>query len=329
MDADLAFCLECFADEQMAKNIEQIAQPERRLEIKSYKFEGILKYDDVTASRRENSLVEKFSFDLKEKEISIAKTRKIIETEFRKALDRTVADIDTIAQIAPTTKTNRQIEEALRAASNQIRRQVGQIDNELAHLTNAIDFTISSNYSTRIMTWLKQHYGYVAELGRMVGQNSGFIDQLAFSEKGSFVQCVLEPARIWDDRRRLISDFVEQFGEDETTSSHLNDSLSRMKSIDNALDLIHSYLQNRKAERCQQQEELLRKMELELEQKRADQQTRALEMASAIYQLSVGSTNASQFDKKLKQVLNRSRISEQFIPFLIGHVEEASGRRTN
>ena len=43
-----------------------------------------------------------------------------------------------------------------------------------------IDYNNSIDYSSRIIPWFRQHYGYANELNRMVGKNSSSGDMIAF-----------------------------------------------------------------------------------------------------------------------------------------------------
>jgi hypothetical protein len=183
MDADLDFCLKRFADEQIAESIKQIAQFERNLERQRSKIVETAPQDVAAICQHENKLVQQFSHDLSESNMAINKTRQIIEDLFQKALDNIKVDINAIVDISSTRNNNPQNNEEIRAASNKIRQQIVRIDSELTQIFNMIDYNNSINCSSRIISWFRQHYGYVNELNRMVGKNTSSGDLIAFSEK--------------------------------------------------------------------------------------------------------------------------------------------------
>jgi hypothetical protein len=62
-----------------------------------------------------------------------------------------------------------------------------------------------------------------------------------------------------------------------------------------------------------------------IEKKRLEQQTRAIQMAEALRQLAIGSSNADQFDQRFKQLLNQSKASEKFVSIVKGQIDEPTG----
>jgi len=327
MDADLYFCLKRFTDEQIADSIKQIAQLERNLERKRTKIAETAQQENASIYQHENKLVQQFSHDLSESNRAINNTRQIIEDLFQKALDDIKVDINTIAQISLTSNNNPRNNEEIRAASNKIRQQIARIDSELTHIFNMIDCNISINCSSRIISRFRQHYGYVNELNRMVGKNTSTGDLLAFSEKSPLMQCILDRARLWHSRHKLIIKFNHQMDEDAVISKHLIDSLYHMTDTFSALKFIQRYIQHRHEGRSHQEEQLLCKMKMELEQQRMEQQTQATDLVNALCQLSVSFANEFQLNKKLRMVLHQSEASQHFVPILIDQSDEAIGRK--
>ncbi|CAF3521140.1 unnamed protein product [Rotaria sp. Silwood1] len=324
MDVDLDFCLKRFADEQLGDSIKEVVQLERNLKRMSTKVTEISQEDEVAIGQQENTLAEKFLSDFNKNNIAINITRQMIENEFRKALDDIKVDIDIIAQIPTTRSNSRETNEEIRIASNKIRQQIANIDSELAHIFNMIDSNNSVNCSSQILSWLRQHYGYVNELNRIIGKNNNSGDLLPFSEKGPLMHRVLERAPLWIRRQKLIVKFVHEMDEDSITSKHLIESLYRTIDVSSGTKFIQYYMQHRQEERHHRKELLLQKMEVNLEEQYIEQQTRATELVSALCQLSARSLGEFQLNMKLKKVLHQVEASRQYVPILIEYSEETT-----
>jgi hypothetical protein len=327
MDVDLDFCLKRFVDDELTDSIKHVGQLERNFERKRIKILETSQVDDVAICHQEDTFVEEFTNDLNENNMAINRTRQIIEDGFRKALDNIKVDVEIIAEISSSRNNNRQNNEEIRTASNKIRQQIARVDSELTHLFNMIDYNNSIDYSSRIIPWFRQHYGYADELNRIVGKNSTSGDISTFSEKSSLMQCILKRVRLWKSRQKLINKFTHQMDEDSITTKQLTDTLYRMTDTSSALKFIQSYIQRRQEGRRRREEHVLHKMERELEQQRLEQQALAIELVNALCQLSVNSAHEFQINKKLKKVLQKSEVSKQFVPVLIDLKEEATGRR--
>ncbi|CAF1105331.1 unnamed protein product [Didymodactylos carnosus] len=300
MDAGLEFCLKRFADEQLTETIKHVAELERNVLRQHTKIKEKKQDDDVLINH-----------------LAINKTRQIIEDGFRKALDNIKADIDIIAQISSTRSNNQQNNEDIRTASNKIRQQIACIDSELTHLFNMIDYNTPIDYSSRIIPWFRQHYGYANELNRLVGKSTNVSDTSGFSETSSLMQCIMKRVRLWDSRQKLIIRFTHQMNEDSSTGKHLIDSLYRMTDTSSALQFIQNYVKRRQKENFFREVQLLHHIQLEVEQRRLEQQALATELVSALCQFSINLANDFQLNKKLRKVFQQSEMSKQFVPMLI------------
>ncbi|CAF4357415.1 unnamed protein product, partial [Rotaria sp. Silwood2] len=330
MDVDLDYCLKRFADEQLGESIKEVAQLQRNIKRMRTKVIEMSQEDDAAVCEEENTLAEKFLNDFNRNNLNINITRQKIENEFRKALYDIKVDIDVIVQIPTTTRNNnRETNEEIRMASNKIRQQITSIESELTHLFNMIDSNNSINCSSRVLSWLRQHYGYVNELNRIIGKGNSSGDLFAFSEKGPLMHCVLERAPLWTHRKKLIVKFIHEMDEDSITSNRLIDSLYRKTDVSSTTIFIQDYIQHRQEERRHRRDQLLQKMEVELEEQHIEQQTRATELVSALCQLSAHSLNDFQLSIKLKKVLHQMETSKQLVPILIDYCEETTGKRVN
>ncbi len=87
------------------------------------------------------------------------------------------------------------------------------------------------------------------------------------------------------------------------------------------IKLARSFIQERQEERRYLQEEQLREMERQIEEKRLEQQTRAMQ------QLSVGSERETQFNQRFKQILDQSKTSEKIVPIVLGRIDQPTGMK--
>jgi len=320
MDADLAFCLERFADEQIAEGTKEIEEDVHELEIEQIKLKSNINNREAITCQQENNSLEKFSTDLQENNSSLIKTRRIIENELRDILNRALLNINTIAAKA----IGKEADDEVRTASNRLRQQNEQFESEITQLINTIDQNSTSDCSTRITIWFQQHFKYIEDLNRTINNN----DNPELS-KDKLIQSSLDREHIWENRYKLIYDFVEQLQiEDLTESQYFIDSLNGQRAnANNMIKFVRSYIQQRQEERRHLNEEPLREMERLIEEKRLEQQTRAIQLAAALRQLAVGSTNENQFNQRFKQILNQSTTSENVVPIIMGHIDQPTGMR--
>jgi hypothetical protein len=160
----------------------------------------------------------------------------------------------------------------------------------------------------------------------MLGKKNSSGDLLVFSQNSPIIQSMLELARLWNSRQKLITKFIHEMNEDPIISKHLMNSLCRTTDTSSSLNFIQCYINNRQQGRPHREEYLSRQMELELEELRIEQQRRGIELVSALCQLSVNTANEFQLNKKIKKVLHQIEISKQFVPIFIDHSEEEAGR---
>lgn len=331
MNTDLDYCLKCFVDEELNGSIKHIDQVRRNIQKqrnKNLEAES-LQQDDTTTNQKENVIVEKFLHDLNDNNMAINRTRQTIINEFRKVLDNIKLDIDGIAYITTTKKNIQQDNEEMRIASNKIRHQIASIDSAIACLFNMIDFHNSTTSYSRIKQWFHQHYGYANEFNRMAGKSNSSDDQSIFSDKGPLMQCILERVPLWHRREKLIISFINQMDEESSTKNHLLQSLYRVTDVPSTTKFIRSYIDDRQRENRHRREQLLHKMELELEQQQIEHKTRATELVNALYQLSPSSICDFDLNKKLKKIFYQVEAARQFVPILIDHSEETEGKRRN
>ncbi len=59
--------------------------------------------------------------------------------------------------------------------------------------------------------------------------------------------------------------------------------------------------------------------------KRLEQQTRAMQLAATLQQLSVGSERETLFNQRFKQILDQSKTSEKIVPIVLGHIDQPTG----
>jgi hypothetical protein len=320
MDADLAFCLEHFADEQIAEGTKEIEEDVHEIEIEQIKLKSNINNREAITCQQENNSLEKFSADLQENNSSLIKTRRIIENELRDILNRASLNITTIAGKA----IGKEADDEVRTASNRLRQQNEQFESEITQLINTIDQNSTSDCSTRIKIWFQQHFKYIEDLNRTINNN----DNPELS-KDKLIQSSLDREHIWENRYKLIYDFVKQLQiEDLTENQYFIDSLNGQRvNANNMIKFVRSYIQQRQEERRYLNEEPLREMERIIEEKRLEQQTRAIQLAAALRQLAVGSTNENQFNQRFKQILNQSTISENVVPIIMGHIDQPTGMR--
>ncbi|CAF2164290.1 unnamed protein product [Rotaria magnacalcarata] len=324
MDADLDFCLKRFADQQLGESMKSIVQLQHNLKRMNTKIIETSQKDDAVICQQENKLVEQFSHDLNENNMALIKTYQVIEKEFRKALDDIRVDLDAIAQIATARNNNRQSNEEMRMSSNKLRQQIGNIDSELTHLFNMIDFNNSINFSSHIILRFRQHYGYANELRRLIGKNNNSSDSFVFSEKTQLMQYILERAALWIRRQKLIDKFIISIDEDSTPSQHLIESLYRTMDVSSTNKTIQYYIQHRQEERHNRTQQLLYNMELELVEKHIEHQVQATELVNALCQLSARSINEFQLNMKIKKALHQAKTSKHIVPILIDNTKETT-----
>lgn len=167
MNEDLAFCLECFADEQIAEGTKEIEENVHELQIEKVNLNDNINQKETGICGRENNIMKQFSTELQENNRSLIKTREIIEKELRNILNRALLNIDRIA----AKSLDKQTDEEVRSASNQLRRQNEQFENELTQLIDKIDRNTTDDCSIRITKWFQQHFQYIEDLNRTINHN--------------------------------------------------------------------------------------------------------------------------------------------------------------
>jgi hypothetical protein len=129
MNEDLAFCLECFADEQIAEGTKEIEENVHELQIEKVNLNDNINQKETGICGRENNIMKQFSTELQENNRSLIKTREIIEKELRNILNRALLNIDRIAE-------NRSINKLMKKLEAQVINCVDKMNNSKTNSLN-------------------------------------------------------------------------------------------------------------------------------------------------------------------------------------------------
>ena len=313
MDEDLAFCLQCFVEEQFEETNNEVEDNIQQIELEQTKLFNEINEKEQTIVARENRIIEQFSRELQINHTELIENRHSIENHFRGLVDRASINLDLLARKA----TGREASDDVRTASNRLRRQTEQFDGELTQLIDVIDRIHVGNCSTRLANWFEQHFKYLEDLREMIDA-----DACEKMTKDVLMESSLARQRLWEDRQRLIDQMIEQLEIEDPIVGLFNDQqISSMELMKH----LREFLEQRRQEQRTRDEEPLEENKKIIEEKRVEQQMKRIQLVEAVRQLAVGSPNASQFDQRFREVLNQSNVSEKFIPIVMGQVDQPTG----
>lgn len=304
MDDDVVFCLNCFIDEQIGETNKEIEQNVSEFEYQRDNLQQTIDQSETIECEKENRIVENFTNVLQENNRYLSPTWQFIEDEFRKILHEISVNLDRLAVNAES----QQITETIRSVSNRFRRQNEQIDSEISQLIETLDRYRNDNCLSRINSWFRQHFQYVEELySNQEKLSNDRLNEQLFARK-----------KIWDEREEIISDFIREIKFEEEFIDELNQRIDNVKEL---IQYAQSIIRQRQKQRRFEREESVRELKRIIEEKRIEQQTRAIQLAAALRQLAIGSTKANEFDENFQKVVKESTI----VPIIFGQIEKPAG----
>lgn len=302
MDEDLAFCLECFADEQIRENLQATEKEIAQLQMEEGRVLRRMRRDNTNIPQE----IDAFSEKMRENEKKMVKNRQKIEEELRKILQSMSVNLDRLS-----AASIRQGEDAeIQLFSNRLRHQLEQFDSEVIQLIDVIDQSTGSNYHRRVASWIDEHVDYMKESKKI--------------PKDLLMQYSGERANLWDERATMINGLIERIPMNDSSIRHqLNADLHhRIRNIFQLIQHLRSFIDNLHAKERRDDEERLNEIRGSIAQRRDEHQTRAVALVDALRQLALGSNNAKKFEKKLEEVL---KTTDDFVPIVIGHIDQPKG----
>lgn len=302
MDADLAFCLECFADEQIDDHLRQTEEEIVELQVEE---NDVLKRLDRNDTKTQAE-IDTFAENVRENEKTMTKNRQMIEEELRKILQSMSTNLDRMSAMS----VGQQEDAELRSFSNRLRHQFDQLDSEMTQLIDTIDQSTSSNYHQRLTTWIGEHLEYMKESTKI--------------PKESLMRYAGDRLHLWNERAMLIDGVTGRLSlEDLSVRRQLNADLHhRSRNVFHLIQHLRSFIGQLRAKEKADDERMLNDIQTTIEGKRGEHQTRAVELVDALRQLAWGSKNANQFQQKFDEVI---RQTSDFVPIIFGHIDHPKG----
>ncbi|CAF3008535.1 unnamed protein product [Rotaria sp. Silwood2] len=358
MDADLAFCLGQFIDDQV-KFIDDRLEAIKQEEVTAYdkiEQEKIIynKNKPIPKNKgthyEDQALIDQFIQDLCDDDENVNKPKSIIDDQ--SCIDTLRAEISTkvnacsnyiirIRNLAqPLPRTSKFVESCNEAIDYF--RQLQEFEDNFKKLYSILEQSDSSNVVQNSQKWWKDTYGStVAELNRRNTKINPAITENNFAILSSTSR-VIDNAKKLMAARQVVSvepqklDIIRKFvkrlliideeNRDKINAEELIDQLNN-SNIKQIIDYTKKWIAKRDEIRNHKEVDpfniRMEAAKAEFGRRRIAQEAKRLALAALLCRLAVGSTNGEQFEQQLKKTINKRKgTDEENLPVISGDIKD-------